>query len=192
MSTGISGSTADSLPGSIAQLQQSIARLEGTQAMTYILLLEIHAKLTVLSEVKHQEVSSAHKRNDYGLPKVLHLTPKEEVIFKAIDEMPGTDSQTRMEVESLLALLENDPCTEALVFALKNLFKARIWGVLCSCGEPATVLWQRNSSYALGGNAKFSHTGPSGRSITHGGYAKVPRLLLVDRPDRRRKHTPKI
>lgn len=123
---------------------------------------------------------------DPAADAVTGLSPKARQILESVGRIAGTDDRARSRAEELIAGLEGERSTEALTTALKRLLKDRGWGVNCSCGAPATVLWQRNQAYIEGGHMRFSHTS-DGRSVTHGGHATIPTLTLVDRPDRRRQ-----
>lgn len=113
------------------------------------------------------------------------LTTKQQQVFQAIAKIDGNDAHARQQIQKQLARIEDDPITEPLVVALKTFLKRRQLGVRCVCGEPAAPLWQRNPKAAHGGYLQFSHTGPTGRSATHGFHSTFPKLTIVERINRR-------
>lgn len=108
------------------------------------------------------------------------LSAKQKEIFAAIAKVSGRDAESRREVEQLLSALEGERSTQAFVTALRLLLKEKEWGVLCKCGQPAGVTWQKNDAFRAGGSLQFYHTGGK-----HGSHSRVPRLQIVERPDLR-------
>lgn len=159
----------------IASLAHELEQMRAQQEQTHRVVTAIQEKLDLIlaPRIKMQDRSE--------------LTARQATVFEDIERLPGSDPETRAAVKKLLDTLEGEPITEALVIALKHTFKVRAWGVLCTCGEPAAVRWQRSLRCALGGYMLFSHTGPKGKSVSHGGHTTLPTFTLVERPDKRRR-----
>lgn len=117
-------------------------------------------------------------------PLELQLTPTQKEVFDQLDTLTSRDY---MGAEELLGRLQGQRITEGLVDALKKALKKKRLGVHCNCGAAAAPLWRRNLIYSAGGYMQFSHSTDSGKSVTHGRMVKLPRLAILERPDRRCK-----
>lgn len=142
----------------------------------------LHALLQTMNEKLDTVLELLGKKK-----RLVTLSPKQAAVFRRIERVSGTDARARTQVRDLLAALEGERVTEALTTALKQVLSDRGWKMRCGCGEPASPLWRRNPMYAEGGCMQLTHTGPSGRSVTHGGMSRFSRPILIARPDRRRR-----
>lgn len=119
-------------------------------------------------------------------PDLSLLTAKEKEFFLEIEAVEGSGVAARKKVQKMLDGLEGHRLTEAFVRRLAQVMRERTWGVLCSCGEKAQFMWQKNKKCAEGGLLVLSHK-TRRRVCTHDSTTTFRRYTLVDRPDGRSK-----
>ncbi len=119
-------------------------------------------------------------------PDLSLLTAKEKELFLKIEAAKGSGAVARKKVQTMLDKLEGHRLTEAFVRRLAQEMRDRTWGVLCSCGENAQFMWQKNKRCAEGGLLVLSHK-TRGKVCTHDSTTILRRYVLVDKPDRRSK-----
>lgn len=114
------------------------------------------------------------------------LTEKQKKVFTEIIEVRGSSRSDIRRIEKLFGDLQGDRATEALVNGAKVALRERCLGVVCTCGEPAQVMWQKNKNCAEGGIFALSHC-TDGRRKVHGSTTVFPKLKIINKPRRARK-----
>ncbi len=168
------GDAASPTPGGAAQVPVQLVRtfeerLDETEAS----LTEAAAKVAKLLE---NPVAPSPIRQD--------LPETQRVVLQAIADLPD---DSFAEGERLIGTLEGQSMTESFSKSLASVMRKKKWGVSCgTCGSPATLSWVPSDRYAQGGLALYSHTGESGKTVSHSGLTEIVRSKFVSRPDRRR------
>ena len=110
------------------------------------------------------------------------ISTKALKVLTALAKIKGSNTAARKQAQPLISKLAGERCTKRLVSALREILRARNWGVRCfkdKCGQASAIGWERSKSCLTGGTMYVQHHNPKRRSSAHTSAVVMPDLRLV-------------